>query len=97
MRFSVNRLNLHGQFPRARSNEVTAQQARQHNLFEENNPMKGQIDKIKGRVEEAAGVLTNDRRLKNRGKIDQAAGTAKDVIGKVIDKATGAAKRIGKK
>jgi uncharacterized protein YjbJ (UPF0337 family) len=59
--------------------------------------MKGQMDKIKGRVEEAAGVLTNDRRLKNRGKIDQAAGTAKDVIGDVIDKATGAAKGMRKK
>ena len=59
--------------------------------------MKGQMDKIKGRVEEAAGVLTNDRRLKNRGKIDQAAGAAKDVIGDVIDKATGAAKGMRKK
>lgn len=36
--------------------------------------MNGKAEKIKGRVEEAAGVLTNDRRLKNRGKIDQAAG-----------------------
>ena len=55
--------------------------------------MNAKADKIKGRVEEAAGVLTNNRRLKNRGKIDQAAGKAKEAIGNVIDKATGAVKK----
>jgi uncharacterized protein YjbJ (UPF0337 family) len=58
--------------------------------------MNAKADKIKGRVEEAAGILTNDRRLKNRGKIDQAAGKAKEAIGNVIDKATGAAKGMHK-
>jgi uncharacterized protein YjbJ (UPF0337 family) len=52
--------------------------------------MNGTTDKIKGRVEEAAGVLTNDKKLKNRGKMDQAAGKVKDVIGKTIDKAVAA-------
>jgi len=52
--------------------------------------MNGTTDKVKGRVEEAAGVLTNDRKLKNRGKMDQAAGDVKDVIGKTIDKAVAA-------
>jgi uncharacterized protein YjbJ (UPF0337 family) len=55
--------------------------------------MNGTTDKVKGRVEEAVGVLTNDRRLKNRGKIDQAAGGVKDVIGKTIDKAVSAVNR----
>jgi uncharacterized protein YjbJ (UPF0337 family) len=59
--------------------------------------MDAKAEKIKGRVEEAAGILTNDRRLKNRGKIDQAAGKTREVIGNVIDKATGAAKDISKK
>ena len=58
--------------------------------------MNAKVDKIKGRLEEAAGILTNDRRLKNRGKIDQAAGKAKEAIGSVIDKATGAAKRVSR-
>ena len=58
--------------------------------------MNAKADKIKGRVEEAAGVLTNNRRLKNRGKIDQAAGKAKEAIGIVIDKATGATKSMNK-
>jgi uncharacterized protein YjbJ (UPF0337 family) len=52
--------------------------------------MSGTTDKIKGRVEEAAGVLTNDRKLKNRGKLDQATGNVKDAIGKTIDKAVAA-------
>ena len=59
--------------------------------------MNGTTDKVKGRVEEAAGVLTNDKKLKNRGKIDQAAGRAKEAIGKVIDKATSATKVVDKK
>ena len=52
--------------------------------------MNGTTDKVKGRVEEAAGVLTNDRKLKNRGKMDQAAGNVKDAIGRTIDKAVAA-------
>ncbi|MGD0672069.1 MAG: CsbD family protein [Candidatus Binatus sp.] len=52
--------------------------------------MSGTTDKVKGRVEEAAGVLTNDRKLKNRGKLDQATGNVKDAIGKTIDKAVAA-------
>lgn len=55
--------------------------------------MNGTTDKIKGRVEEAAGALTNDRKLKNRGKMDQAAGNVKDAIGKTIDKAVSAVNR----
>ena len=58
--------------------------------------MNAKADKIKGRVEEAAGILTNNRWLKNRGKIDQAAGKAKETIGNVIDKATGATKSMNK-
>ena len=48
--------------------------------------MSGTTDKIKGRVKEAAGVLTNDKRLKNAGKADQASGAIKDGLEKVIDK-----------
>lgn len=55
--------------------------------------MNGTTDKVKGRVEEAVGVLTNDKKLKNRGKLDQAAGNAKDAIGQTIDKAVAAVKK----
>jgi uncharacterized protein YjbJ (UPF0337 family) len=59
--------------------------------------MNGTTDKVKGRVEEAAGVLTNDQKLKNRGKMDQAAGNVKDAIGKTIDKAVAAVKHDPKR
>jgi uncharacterized protein YjbJ (UPF0337 family) len=48
--------------------------------------MSGTSDKIKGRVKEAVGALTNDKRLKNEGKVDQASGAIKDGIEKVVDK-----------
>jgi uncharacterized protein YjbJ (UPF0337 family) len=55
--------------------------------------MNGTSDKVKGRVEEAVGVLANDKKLKNRGKMDQAAGNVKDAIGKTIDKAVSVVNR----
>ena len=47
----------------------------------------GTTDKIKGRVEEAAGIMTNDQRLTNQGKMDQASGKVKKAVEHVIDKA----------
>ena len=49
----------------------------------------GTSDKIKGRVKEAVGVLTDDQRLKDQGKLDQATGKAKKAVERVIDKAKG--------
>jgi Uncharacterized protein conserved in bacteria len=51
--------------------------------------MSGTSDQIKGRVKEAVGVLTDDQRLKDEGKVDQAAGKVKKVVEKVIDKVKG--------
>jgi uncharacterized protein YjbJ (UPF0337 family) len=48
--------------------------------------MSGTTDKVKGRVKEAVGALTNDKRLKNEGKVDQASGAIKDGVEKVVDK-----------
>jgi uncharacterized protein YjbJ (UPF0337 family) len=59
--------------------------------------MSGTSDTIKGRVKEAVGALTNDRRLKNEGKLDQATGKIKGAVEKVIDKAKKAAKGAPKK
>ena len=47
--------------------------------------MSGAIDKAKGRLKEAAGALADDDALKREGKIDQAAGTAKDKAEKAVD------------
>lgn len=46
----------------------------------------GKSDEAKGRVREAAGTLTDDKRLKRKGKVDQAAGKLKQKVEKVIDK-----------
>jgi uncharacterized protein YjbJ (UPF0337 family) len=47
------------------------------------------IDKAKGRVKEAAGALTADSHLKNKGRVDQAKGSAKKAVDKVADTLTG--------
>ncbi|MBP9855569.1 MAG: CsbD family protein [Candidatus Omnitrophica bacterium] len=45
--------------------------------------MDGQVDKMKGRVKQAAGDLTNNKRLKAEGKADEFRGTMKIKIDKV--------------
>ena len=47
--------------------------------------MGGKTDQIKGRIEEAAGVLTNNPRLKRKGKIDQVVGKVKEVVKKATE------------
>ena len=49
--------------------------------------MSGTSDKIKGRVKEAVGALTDDQRLKREGKLDQTTGKIKKSVERVIDKA----------
>ena len=46
----------------------------------------GKTDQVKGRVKEAAGVLTGDKKLEREGKLDRAAGNVKEKAGKVVDK-----------
>jgi uncharacterized protein YjbJ (UPF0337 family) len=49
--------------------------------------MSGTTDKIKGRAKEAVGVVTDNQRLKDEGRIDQAAGKVKKAVERLIDKA----------
>ena len=46
----------------------------------------GKTDKTKGRLKEAAGDLTDDKDLKNEGKVDRAEGNVKDAVDDVGDK-----------
>jgi uncharacterized protein YjbJ (UPF0337 family) len=46
----------------------------------------GKSDELKGRVKEAAGALTGDRKLKRQGQTDQAVGKIKQKVEKAIDK-----------
>ena len=43
-------------------------------------------DAVKGRIKEAAGVLTGNDRLREEGKTDQAVGKTKQAAQKVVDK-----------
>jgi uncharacterized protein YjbJ (UPF0337 family) len=48
--------------------------------------MDGQMDKIKGRIKQAAGDLTNNKRLKAEGKAEEFRGTVKNKIDQAVDK-----------
>jgi uncharacterized protein YjbJ (UPF0337 family) len=42
------------------------------------------VQDLKGRAKEAAGDLTGDKDLQNKGKSDQAKASVKDKVGKVV-------------
>jgi uncharacterized protein YjbJ (UPF0337 family) len=47
--------------------------------------MGGKTDVVKGRIKEAAGVLTGNDKLRNEGKTDQAVGKTKQAVQKAAD------------
>ena len=49
--------------------------------------MGGKTDVVKGRIKEAAGVLTGNDKLRAEGKTDQAIGEVKKVAEKAVGKA----------
>lgn len=53
----------------------------------------GTPDDLKGRAKEAAGDLTDDKGLKNEGKVDRAEGRVKDAADAVGDKLKGLVNR----
>ena len=59
--------------------------------------MSGTSDKIKGRVKEAVGALTDDQRLKDEGRLDQTTGKIKEAVERVIDTAKDIVKGPAKK
>ena len=48
--------------------------------------MDGQLDKAKGRVKQAAGDLTGNKRLKDEGKVDELRGNVKNKIDQTADR-----------
>ena len=58
---------------------------------------EGKIDEGKGRVKEATGTLTGDDDLKNKGKVDRAAGESKQKIGDAADKVGDAVTKVADK
>ena len=45
----------------------------------------GKSNKMKGRVKEAAGALTGNRKLKREGLIDQAVGNIKQMVEDAVE------------
>ena len=45
----------------------------------------GKSDELKGRVKEAAGALTGNRKLKREGLIDQAVGNIKQMMEDAVE------------
>ena len=58
--------------------------------------MSGKTDVVKGRLKEAAGVLTGNDKLRAEGETDQAVGKVKQVAEKAVDKVEQAAKKVRK-
>ncbi|MGB8859025.1 MAG: CsbD family protein [Ilumatobacteraceae bacterium] len=44
-------------------------------------------DQAKGKLKQAVGDLTDNKHLKDKGKADEKAGDAKELVGKLGDKA----------
>lgn len=56
--------------------------------------MGGKTGVAKGRIKEAAGVLTGNDKLRAEGKTDQAVGEIKQVADKAVDKVKQAVKKL---
>ena len=56
--------------------------------------MSGKADEVKGRVKEAAGALTDNDKLRQEGKTDQAVGKTKQAVQKAADAVKGAVKKV---
>ncbi len=56
--------------------------------------MGSTTDKIKGRIKEAVGVITDNDRLKSEGQTDQVMGEVKEAAEKVKDKVERVAEKV---
>ena len=56
--------------------------------------MSGKTDVVKGRIKEAAGALTDNDKLREEGKTDQAVGKVKEVAEKAIEEVKEAVKKV---
>ena len=50
-----------------------------------NEHVKGAVEKGEGKIKEAAGHITGDRKLENEGKIDQIKGAVRSAVGDAKD------------
>ena len=57
--------------------------------------LKGKADRLRGRVKQAAGDLTDDDRLRDEGVVDEAAGSVQETFGRGRRKVGEAVEDIG--
>jgi len=57
--------------------------------------LKGKADRLRGRVKQATGDLTDDDRLRDEGVVDEAAGTLREGFGRGRRKLGEAIEEIG--
>ena len=79
----------------AQPHEATARAVA--SVKERSAAMSGKTDQIKGRIKEAAGVLTDNDRLKRKGKLDQVVGKVKEAAEKVVDRVKETAEKAADK
>jgi uncharacterized protein YjbJ (UPF0337 family) len=56
--------------------------------------VKGNLEKLGGKIKETVGEITGNEKLKNEGKLDQVKGTVHDKLGDLKDKAGDVADRL---
>lgn len=57
---------------------------------------RGKLTKLKGRVKEAAGIITGDRKLESKGAQERTAGAVQESVGKARRKAGELVSDVGK-
>jgi uncharacterized protein YjbJ (UPF0337 family) len=58
--------------------------------------LQGRVDKVKGKIKQAAGDLTDDEQLHDEGEADEAAGTVQEGFGRARRKVGEAIEDFGK-
>jgi uncharacterized protein YjbJ (UPF0337 family) len=58
--------------------------------------MSGKTDVVKGRIKEAAGVLSGNDKLRAEGKTDQAIGKVKQIAEETVDEVKQAVRKARK-
>ena len=56
--------------------------------------MGGKTDEVKGRIKEAAGALTGNKKLRDEGKTDQVVGKAEQAVQNTADTVKKAVKKV---
>jgi uncharacterized protein YjbJ (UPF0337 family) len=78
----------HGGTPRSpgeRRNTTRVDRTRGRLGTRRRTAMGGKLDQVKGRLKEAAGVLTDDDRLRREGQLDQVVGKVKGTAERAVD------------